>query len=453
MRPEADALRVLSTTRAKAKMFEFRVPLEDHIELRQNPDILFSLAVGILGDAAAAIADRLLAVDADSDEVEAQGTERLADSWDAGDTSLRDTSRAAVTFAATYFDAYLGSRLNEAITNEFSLLCAAAYYLSDSPGSARVVTKNTPRPGPTFEGGLPHLVYTILMDDFVPIDSEYQYKDIAEPLRRALREFFAAERDVRALVQICQSLRERAYAEGTPRQLLYADIAVALCQYKLSNASRSLLPPASGLDLERWRPALLKTHFPKELWPAQKRICDAGLLRGRSAVIQMPTSAGKTRATELIVRSAFLSERTSLAVIVAPFRSLCHDIRGDLATAFAGENVSLNEATDSYQLDLSFEEMFERKTILIVTPEKLLYLLRRAPELSDRIGLVIYDEGHQFEGMARGPGYELLLTSLKITILRMLLYLANSNAWLPVISPGLLKNIYKYFVVLLTDNC
>lgn len=43
-------------------------------------------------------------------------------------------------------------------------------------------------------------------------------------------------------------------------------------------------------------------------------------------------------------------------------------------------------------------------------------MLRRAPELSDRIGLVIYDEGHQFEGMTRGPNYELLLTSLKITL-------------------------------------
>jgi replicative superfamily II helicase len=43
-------------------------------------------------------------------------------------------------------------------------------------------------------------------------------------------------------------------------------------------------------------------------------------------------------------------------------------------------------------------------------------MLRRAPELSGSIGLVIYDEGHQFEGMARGPNYELLLTSLKITL-------------------------------------
>lgn len=59
--------------------------------------------------------------------------------------------------------------------------------------------------------------------------------------------------------------------------------------------------------------------------------------------IQMPTSAGKTRATEIIIRSAFLSGRAHLAVIVAPYRSLCHDVRGDLVTAFAGENVRLDE--------------------------------------------------------------------------------------------------------------
>jgi hypothetical protein len=74
MRPEAGALRMLSTTRAKAKMFEFRVPLEDHIELPRNPDILFSLAVGILGDAAAAIADRLLGTPSRVSDVQSPAT-------------------------------------------------------------------------------------------------------------------------------------------------------------------------------------------------------------------------------------------------------------------------------------------------------------------------------------------------------------------------------------------
>ena len=55
--------------------------------------------------------------------------------------------------------------------------------------------------------------------------------------------------------------------------------------------------------------------------------------------------------------------------------------------------------------------------MLIVTPEKLLYLLRRNPELAGSIGLTIYDEGHQFDSGARGVTYELLLTSLKLLLL------------------------------------
>jgi replicative superfamily II helicase len=130
----------------------------------------------------------------------------------------------------------------------------------------------------------------------------------------------------------------------------------------------------------------------------------------------MPTSAGKTRATELIIRSAFLANRTSLAVIVSPFRSLCHDIRAYLAKAFNGETIGINEATDASQLDLTVEELWQRKTVLIVTPEKLLYILRRTPELAQQIGLIIYDEGHQFDSPGRGAAYELLLTSLKLLL-------------------------------------
>jgi replicative superfamily II helicase len=88
---------------------------------------------------------------------------------------------------------------------------------------------------------------------------------------------------------------------------------------KLRNAARTILPAASDLDSDAWRPALAKPHFPVALWPAQQRIGAAGLLRGLSAVVQMPTSAGKTRATELVIRSASLANRASLAVIVAPW--------------------------------------------------------------------------------------------------------------------------------------
>jgi hypothetical protein len=87
-----------------------------------------------------------------------------------------------------------------------------------------------------------------------------------------------------------------------------------------------------------------------------------------------------------------------------------------MARAFSSENVVLNEATDSFQQDLTVEALWEQRTILIVTPEKLLYLLRRTPELAQHIGLVFYDEGHQFGSGARGVTYELLLTSLKLSL-------------------------------------
>jgi hypothetical protein len=231
-----------------------------------------------------------------------------------------------------------------------------------------------------------------------------------------LRGYMRFDNDAIAVREAYTALRSAAYANGSPRELIYADLTSAVCATKLRHAARTVLSATSDLDAEVWRPALAKPHFPVEFWPAQQRIADAGLLRGLSAVIQMPTSAGKTRATELIIRSAFLAERASLAIIVAPYRSLCHDIRGNLSAAFTGEPINLDEASDSYQFDLELEALLANNTVLIVTPEKLLYMVRRAPELADRIGLVIYDEGHQFDGMARGPTYELLLTSLKMAL-------------------------------------
>src|SRR3546814_10888473 len=132
----------------------------------------------------------------------------------------------------------------------------------------------------------------------------------------------------------------------------------------------------------------------------------------------MPSSAAKRGAAELIIRSMFVSGRSNLAVIVAPFRSLCNDIRSDRVGAFAGEDVALNEVSDSFLLDVDIAGVLAQRSVLIVTPEKMLYMLRRAPELAELIGLVIYDEGHQFEGFARGPTYELLLSSLRMTLAR-----------------------------------
>src|SRR5690606_13568195 len=124
-----------------------------------------------------------------------------------------------------------------------------------------------------------------------------------------------------------------------------------------------------------------------------------------SGVIQMPTSAGKTKSVEIILRSAFLSNRTKFAVVIAPFRALCHEIAQTLKQAFKGDGVRINELSDVLQLDFMIEfselidnpESFISSSILVVTPEKFLYLLRNKNSLVNHIGTIIYDEGHQFD--------------------------------------------------------
>lgn len=391
MKPEKASRHLLSLTQAKAKMYEYGVPLEDHILVGERPKELFMLVVGLLGDAAAAIA--------------------------AGkpDDPRRATSPESLQFAARYFYSFIEARLNEQLTPEFCLLAAAAFYLSDNPGSARVLSRLSEAPSNLDDGGLAYLAHNLLCDQY-DIIYKGPYADDANKLVTDIASYFNVDGESDEVLAAASAIRTRAYDAGTARELLYADIVAAVVHCKVSRAARAIVPMASGLDLSVWRDSLKKATFPKELWPAQRRICSAGLLSGRSSVIQMPTSAGKTKASEILLRSAFLSGRTSLAVIVAPFRSLCHDIRGDLARAFSGEEVVINEATEAFVADVTVQQLSVGRTILIVTPEKLLYILKRTPDLAKAIGIIIYDEGHLFDSERRGATYELLLASLKLTI-------------------------------------
>jgi superfamily II DNA/RNA helicase len=207
--------------------------------------------------------------------------------------------------------------------------------------------------------------------------------------------------------------RKLAYNNGTPRELLFADVICSLVKKRFENSTWLCLPNYSNLSLDVWHKILQKKSFIRELWPAQHLLGEKGIYRGASAVVQMPTSAGKTRAIEIIIRSAFLSGRTSLAVIVAPFRALCHEIKNDLKNEFYGEDVKVDEFTDVFQADFEINTLDGIRQVLVMTPEKLSYALRHAPEMASSIGLLLYDEGHQFDSGSRGVTYELLITSLK----------------------------------------
>jgi superfamily II DNA/RNA helicase len=393
MRPEYKSNRLLGVTQSKAKMIEYNVPEQyQNIDLTIDPAKLFTLSIGLLGDLAAEI---------NRENIEPDKLNNL---------------RKELLFSAHFFDAYIQSKLNESLDPYMILLGSASYYLCDLPGSSKVLAKRIDRDCPDLNGGgLENLLHWLLKGDlstyFGP--TKGLFGDQIHSISLRLVQFFKEGAGMNNLIQLAKQIRKTVYEYGTPRQLLFIDVIAAVLVKKIQNSTWNALPLYSGLSRDKWLQTLQKETFIKELWPAQHLLGQADVLKGESAVVQMPTSAGKTKATELIIRSAFLAERTSLAVIIAPFRALCHEIKNSFVSAFHNEAIKVDELSDTMQEDFEITEILSHQQVLVVTPEKFLYVIRHTPELASSIGLIIFDEGHQFDSGTRGITYELLLTSLR----------------------------------------
>ena len=87
----------------------------------------------------------------------------------------------------------------------------------------------------------------------------------------------------------------------------------------------------NGWSTERLKTA--KDSFIKELWPAQHLLGHADVLKGESAIVQTP-QRWQNEGNGIDPPNAFLAERVSPAIIIAPFRALCHEIKNSLVEAF-----------------------------------------------------------------------------------------------------------------------
>lgn len=399
MRPEFNSHRLFGITRTKGKMYELGLPEALHIAVPANsePQELFVLTVGTLGDVAAILSD----------------SENI-------DVPLPSPTVEELGFSASFFDAFLESRFSEAIARDTTLLAASAYYLARRPGSSLVLARKLAEV--TTDSAVDKLLHWALQARWAnyPTDAHPFFGAALSNVARLLAFHFHDGSNLAELTSSLNALRRRAYVGASSRELLFIDIIAAIIRMRVATSAWTTLPEFTGIAAERWATAIRRPEFPKELWPSQMLLGRAGLFSGASGIVQMPTSAGKTRSVEIVLRSSFLSGRTKLAVVVAPFRALCHEIGTSLRHAFREDNVKVNELSDAMQLDflqqvaeLLGSEIPTSQYILVLTPEKLLYVLRQTPTLVTDIGVVVYDEGHQFDSGSRGITYELLLTEIK----------------------------------------
>jgi POLQ-like helicase len=408
MKFESKSKKLLSITKSKAKMYEFELNEEHHIDTPILPQRLLSMTIGMLGDLC-----------------HLEMKTELSDEESASLISMRIELRKV----ASYFDTLDRTKL--ALNNSYylCLLAAATYYLSEMPGSSSVLSKKAADARVGITSSRIELLLEKVLDPQKKIDFKItvigKYQASVKAIIKIFPLFYSLhERAELRTMALLRALRSDIYNFGSDREILIVDVIISVVKCKFRDSSIKQLPIATGIPLQRWFDVLKKDTFIIEFWPAQKLLADAGIFRGKSGVIQLPTSAGKTKSAEIIMRSAFLSERATTAVIIAPFRSLCREISDSLSHAFLGENILINQLNDVPQIDEFDIDLFSQifdpmeteepsPTVIVSTPEKFVYLLRHKPELADEISLVIYDEGHQFDSGQRGVTYELLLTSLK----------------------------------------
>ncbi|MBA1190669.1 DEAD/DEAH box helicase [Pseudomonas entomophila] len=408
MKLETKARVILDVTRVKAKQYEFGIDEKYHVTLQQDPKRLLVFTVGILGELAAL-------------ESRPNDERRI----------LKETLKEQLVLAGQYFESMSTARISSGADEYLRVLSSSSYYLADMPGSSLVLARTVADiPVELTDSGLERFLVWLLkseLDKGFSLVPSRLFNNSIFNMARTYRSFMNMEADLTDVEDELVSFREQIYLSGTDREILLVDIIAALIKRKVENSSLICLPKYSGLEIDRWKHVLNNDHFMKEFWPGQRLVGRLGVLRGISAVMQMPTSAGKTKSAELIIRSGFLSGRAKLAVVVAPFRALCREITQGFLRTFEHDSINVNELRDVTNVDYEEQEFLKfllgddykgrhDHTIIVSTPEKLVYLLRHEPSLAEKIDLLIFDEGHQFDSGKRGVTYELLIASLKESI-------------------------------------
>lgn len=384
--------------RSKAKMIEFDIPLENHISISEDSHKSFLVALAIVADSARKYFEDYI-------------------NHNHFDPHLKNQ----LHHAAEFFDALILSELGNAdeYRDYIAMLGATAYYLGDYNGSSSVMLSyisdatRFPEDSSNLIKVLIDILTNRVFENYELIADIYSAE--LNTLVERYRNYILEGRDI--ATEVFRNLQDKVYINGSDFSVIIVNCLLAVVCKKINCSSTKLLPEFSELDFSVWQDYIQSEGSIKELWPSQIELGKQGIFIGRSGIIQMPTSSGKTASINLILRSAFYSNRIDNVLIVAPFRALCREIYRDINAHFINnEDVIISEIFDLPEIPQDFSIFNDSiKRVFVLTPEKLLFLLRNNQSFIDRIGLCIFDEAHLFDDPNRGSNFELLMSTVKQT--------------------------------------
>jgi superfamily II DNA/RNA helicase len=159
----------------------------------------------------------------------------------------------------------------------------------------------------------------------------------------------------------------------------------------INEAALISLPPPEGADAEFWERWLRfrASYFPF-LWQNHREAIENEFHQtGKSAVVVLPTGAGKTTVSSLKI--AGVLARGKKVVFLAPTHALVEQLTHDLQDMFPKDLLGSVVSSD---FDLLLQSDAQLQEIEVMTPERCLAMLSFAPEAFSEVGLLVFDECH-----------------------------------------------------------
>lgn len=376
---------MLKYEKSKSKLVEFNVAKENYPNYPLNPDDLTYTTLFVLSRYC-------------EEMIENPSSSKLSD------------LKLELVSVSQYYDSTVKTQLRQEHNNLFLLLGSTAYFLSENFGSAKVLLEQIDNwtPKNNIITLLYIILYFLLTGEWTEVQIESKYYRL---YLDNMKNHFEAGTSTDSIFKVLHSMRRRTFNSNNVMDINYIDLLFSVSICAIDHSAWILLPENSDTDFEQWKLYLAKPESVKLLWPAQKVIIQAGVLKKNDLVVPLPTGVGKTKSIEIILRANFMTKGTHLAIIIAPLRALCNEITADLSYAFTDE-VIINQFTDTAQEDFNLELQSDKNYVFICTPEKFSYILRHEPNFLATIQLFVFDEAHLFDDASRGTQYELLVSEI-----------------------------------------
>ncbi len=154
-----------------------------------------------------------------------------------------------------------------------------------------------------------------------------------------------------------------------------------------------------------------------ELWESQiatlKLVLDT---QNRGGVVNLRTSAGKTRVAELAMLQTLLADPNARVLYLAPFRSLAFEMERTFTATLSPLGYGVSQLYGGSRFSRVDHDIVIENQITIATPEKAKAMIRAAPELFANVKLVVVDEGHLLGGSERNVKNEVFLEHLRLLL-------------------------------------